>query len=195
MRPSFADGSHGIGLSGLACFTRTVLAALLLTSDGGRTWQRRTGPCAEPEDASLVTPVRGWLLCTGEPSVGIQYKSVYRTSDGGRTWERLLSVVPARPTEGGISLAGYALGISLAPVGVGLLWEGRGWLYLTLDSGRHWQPLESVDRPGLDAFGSSAAVVPGRAFALLGRALTRWLAVSTRGYGSWRTVRAWKSGR
>jgi photosystem II stability/assembly factor-like uncharacterized protein len=80
-----------------------------------------------------------------------------------------------------------------APNGAGLIWESRGTLYLTLDGGRRWQPQARVAQPELD-FGSSASVVPGRAFALLNRGSTVYrLVATTRGYRKWRTLRVWNA--
>ena len=127
------------------------------------------------------------------PGAGNQGKAIYRTTDGGRNWQRLLLLeIGGRPA-GGISSYGYALGIAFAPNGAGLLWESRGTLYLTLDGGRRWQPQARVARPEVD-FGSSASVVPGRAFALLTRGSAVYRLVATaRDYRNWRTLRVWKA--
>jgi photosystem II stability/assembly factor-like uncharacterized protein len=193
LRPSFADAAHGIALSSRSCEQAgCVKATLLATGDGGRSWHPLVSPCRGGEQGvSLVTPSRAWLLFAGEPGAGNQAKAIYRTINGGRSWQRLLSL-GGRPA-GGIPSNGYALGIAFAPNGVGLLWESRGTLYLTLDGGRRWQPQESVARPEVD-FGSSASVVPGRAFALLTRGSTVYrLVATTRGYRNWRTLRVWKA--
>jgi photosystem II stability/assembly factor-like uncharacterized protein len=194
LRPSFADSVHGIALSSRACEPAWCFkATLLATRDGGRSWHKLVGPCRGGEQgASLVTPSQAWLLCAGQPGAGNQGKAIYRTTDGGHSWRRLLSPeIGGRPA-GGISSYGYALGIAFAPNGAGLLCESRGTLYLTIDGGRRWQPQETVARPEVD-FGSSASVVPGRAFALLSRGSTVYrLVATTRGYRHWRTLRVWK---
>src|SRR5713226_6856196 len=87
------------------------------------------GCCVVPVAAafwavSLAAP-RGWLLCLCEPGAGSLRKATYRTRDGGSTWQRA----------GSVGLSGYARGVSFAAYGAGLLWEGRGTLYLTLDGG------------------------------------------------------------
>jgi photosystem II stability/assembly factor-like uncharacterized protein len=117
---------------------------------------------------------------------------VFETTDGGRGWRRLLSVGFTNISAGGISSSGYGLGISFNRQGVGVLWESRGTLYLTLDGGREWKPLPRVARPEID-FGSSASVVPGRAFALLSEGSGAYrLVATTDGYQGWRTVRKWR---
>ncbi len=194
VRPSFADGVHGIALSPQSCEIAACFhATLLVTADGGRTWSRLRGPCGGggEQAVSLVTPSRAWVLCASQPGVGNQGKAMYRSTDGLRTWTRLLSVQIGGKPSGGISSYGYVHGISFAANGAGRLWEGRGTLYLTLDGGRRWASLPSVARPEID-FGDSASVVPGRAFALLDQAnrVVR-LVATTGGYARWHTVRTW----
>jgi photosystem II stability/assembly factor-like uncharacterized protein len=140
---------------------------------------------------SLVSPSQGWLLCTGQPGAGNQGKALYETPDSGTTWSQLLQVQLRGPPAGGIASYGYPQGIAFASNGAGLLWESRGTLYLTLNGGHDWTPLESVARPEID-FASSASVVPGRAFALLsqGNRLYRLVATSN-GYQGWQTIRRW----
>jgi photosystem II stability/assembly factor-like uncharacterized protein len=194
LRPSFADSMHGIAVSSRPCQSAACKSTLLATGDGGRSWHPLVSPCRGDEHGvSLVTPSRGWLLCAYVPGAGNQGKAIYRTIDGGRNWQRLLSLeIGGRPA-GGIPSYGTALGIAFAPNGAGLIWEGRGTLYLTLDGGRRWRPQARVARPELD-FGSSASVVPGRAFALLTRGSTVYrLVATTRGYRNWRTLRVWNA--
>jgi hypothetical protein len=177
---SFADSAHGLALSGSG--------RPLITIDGGRTWQRRANPCPadEASSVSLVSPQRGWLLCLGQPGAGNQEKTLYRTDDAGARWKRL---------EGGFSY-GYPQGIAFAPDGLGVIWESRGTLALTRDSGRHWTDFPSVAEPEAD-FGLSASVVVGRAFALLSRTPVRpvrfRLVSTTPDLGGWGTVRTWTS--
>jgi photosystem II stability/assembly factor-like uncharacterized protein len=194
LRPSFADRLHGFALAGGSCEPAWCLGAkLLATADGGGTWHRLVSPCrGDMQDVSAVRVSRAWLLCASQPGAGNQGKAIYRTSNGGRTWQRLLALQIGKKSAGGISWYGYALGISFAPGGVGLLWESRGTLYLTRDGGRQWKPLPAVARPEV-AFGSSASVVTGKAFALLywGNHSYRLIA-TTHGYRDWHTVRTWR---
>jgi len=191
--PSFADRDDGVGLRGGACEPAgCVDAGLVSTSDGGRTWHRLASPCrGEEQGLSLVSATHGWLLCASEPGAGNQGKAIYRSDDGFRTWKRLLSLEIGGKPSGGLASYGYALGLAFAPNGAGVLWESRGTLYVTLDSGKEWSPLTEVARPEVD-FGSSASVVGGRAFALLSQGDSRYrLVATTRGYGQWRTIRVW----
>ncbi len=197
LRPSFADRLHGFAFAAGSCEPAWCLGAkLLATGDGGRTWQGLISPCRDTEQAvAAVSAARAWLLCASQPGAGNQGKAIYDTSDGGRRWQPLLALEIGGKAAGGISSYGYALGISFAGNGVGLLWESRGTLYMTRNGGRSWKPLSSVARPEID-FGSSASVVPGRAFALLnqGDRLYR-LVATTDGYGDWRAVRTWNYNR
>jgi photosystem II stability/assembly factor-like uncharacterized protein len=190
---SFVDGVHGIALANRSCTASCSRSTLLATTDGGRSWHPLRSPCRGAEQGlSLVTRSRAWLLCVGQPGAGNQGKAIYGTEDGGRTWQRLLSLEIGGRSNGGISSYGYALGISFAPNGAGLLWESRGTLYLSLDGGRRWHPQETVARPEID-FGSSASIVPGRAYALLSRGNTIYrLVATTHGYQHWQTLRVWK---
>jgi photosystem II stability/assembly factor-like uncharacterized protein len=191
--PSFATAEHGMGIGCGSARIRSTCPWLVATSDHGVHWRHLPSPCEGAiQGVSLVTPEEGWLLCASQPGAGNQGKSLYRTTDGGARWTRLLDVQIGGKPDGGISSYGYPQGITFAANGAGVLWESRGTLYVTVDGGQHWRGLPSVARPEID-FGSSASVVPGRAFALLsqGNAVFR-LVATTRGYEGWRTVRTWR---
>jgi photosystem II stability/assembly factor-like uncharacterized protein len=202
---TFGDAAHGLGTRLVGAGTPGSRTQLVASGDGGRTWHATTNPCAASHElgdvrsVSLVTRSRGWALCVNLYGVGNAGKSVFRTGDGGAHWRRLLNVQLTdsahQSHSGGIGLYGYPEGIAFAPNGVGLLWESRGTLYLTWNAGRSWNPLRKVSQPELD-FGASASVVPGRAFALLGRneagAFITRLVATRRNYAGWQEVRSWK---
>jgi hypothetical protein len=177
---SFADAAHGLAV--------TQAHGLIITTDGGRTWERLRDPCGSESErvVSLVSPRRGWLLCLGQPGAGNQEKALYRTDDAGAHWQRL---------SGGFGY-GYPRGIAFASDGLGVIWESRGTLSLTRDGGKHWADFPRVSEPEAD-FGLSASVVVGRAFALLSRTPVRpvpfRLVSTTRNLTGWRTVRTWTS--
>jgi photosystem II stability/assembly factor-like uncharacterized protein len=204
---SFGDANHGLGIRQVGVRTTAAHVQLLATVDGGRRWHPTTDPCAlsrwagDVQGVSLATPARGWVLCVNLYGVGNAGKSIYRTDDGGRHWQRLLNTQLVNSgghqssiSSGGIGLYGYPKGIAFASDGLGVLWESRGTLYLTRDGGRHWKSFPRVSEPEGD-FGSSAAAVPGRAFALLARLVARPVPVrliATRSdLTGWRTVRTW----
>lgn len=49
---------------------------LVFTRDDGRSWERLRSPCprfaANSAGVELVTPLRGWIVCAGQPSAGQQ---------------------------------------------------------------------------------------------------------------------------
>jgi photosystem II stability/assembly factor-like uncharacterized protein len=195
---SFATPTIGLGSS--STIAHGHLAVLLhATSDGGRTWRTRASPCPQAVANSalvdLVTPRLGWLVCLDEPGAGNQQKAVFRTTDGGRSWRAGADTIffPRRRVHGGISSYGYPNGIAFARDGFGILWEGRGTLYVTRDGGRLWAAEPRVARPEID-FGRATAAFPGgRALVLLGRGggpPSRLLASADHGR-TWRTVHRW----
>ena len=195
----FATPRVGLGFSRTLAGGHLVLT-LRATSDGGRSWHARASPCRQAVANSalvdLVTPRLGWLVCLGEPGAGNQQKAVFRTRDGGRSWQAGAEAVayPRPRFHGGISGYGYPYGIAFARDGFGILWEGRGTVYVTRTGGRRWTAEPNVARPELD-FGRGAAAFPGgRALLLLGRGggpPTRLLATSDHAR-TWQTVHRWR---
>jgi hypothetical protein len=128
------------------------------------------------------------------------------TDDGGRT-SRVLVRTPGPATWVGVTGRRQAWAVvheCKRHRCSDLLWHsadaGRDWsrgtLYLTRDGGYRWKAFPKVAEPEAD-FALSAAVVPGRAFALLSRTPARPVAfrlvATTSGLGAWHTVRTWTS--
>jgi photosystem II stability/assembly factor-like uncharacterized protein len=189
-----------IGLGYRRYMTHDHLALeLLATIDGGRTWRRRASPCTQAiafgAIIDLVTPSLGWILCLGQPGAGNEQKAVFRTTDGGRSWRPGAAAVvyPRRNVHGGLGSYGYPEGVAFAADGFGILWEGRGTLYVTRDGGKNWLAEPKIARPEID-FGRGAAVFSdGRGLVLLGRGgglPTRLLRTDDAGR-TWRLVRRW----
>jgi photosystem II stability/assembly factor-like uncharacterized protein len=160
---------------------------LVSSRDGGKSWQPLASPC--PRFASfsaavdLVTPTLGWIVCAGQPGVGQQLKAVYRTSDAGRTWRRL---------SGALSGSGYVYGASFAPDGFGLVWEGRGTLYVTRDGGGHWTAKPKVALPEVDFGAGGVAFSGGRGLLALWRGNGSERLFTTRNFGrSWQLTHRW----
>jgi hypothetical protein len=189
---AFRDPAHGV---------LTTSTGFEVTSDGGRTWrvttqrpsvvaERRGPPCTR-------TLFRGfasgrWMLCVGEDGAGAGGKAVYERMAHG--WRRV-AYTPFPPPGtgyGGIALYGYALGITMAPDGFGVIWESRGTLYLTHDGGSHWLAKPTVAAREVD-FGISASALPhGVAFVLLVRnGVHRRLIETTDAGRSWHVVHRW----
>jgi photosystem II stability/assembly factor-like uncharacterized protein len=147
--PSF--GSALIGFA-IAPAGKLEPAPILKTTDSGRTWRRIGDPCTDAgaggsADISFPTPLRGWLLCAGEPSAGAQMAALLETTDGGDTWE---------PVNGNWD-AGHAgdrtIGAGGYPSAIFFRSDGHGWFGLsyesvilaTSDAGRTWNPFLSCD--------------------------------------------------
>ena len=129
-------------------------APLAVTSDGGATWTDAGNPCPHGtllQDVRFASRSQGWVLCTGEPGAGNQFKAVLESSDGGRTWHETSGVLfrlGKRVTMGtGLPSSGYALGIFFLANGHGWLWMSREYSYVTEDGGRSWRPMKAVSAP------------------------------------------------
>jgi photosystem II stability/assembly factor-like uncharacterized protein len=131
---------------------------------------------------------RGWALCVGQPGAGNQDKTVVSTIDGGRTWHVRAGSRDRR--EGGLGSYGYPQGIAFRPGGAGVLWESRGFLFLTSNGGAKWHAA-SVAKPEID-FGRSASIVSrGTVFVLLHRGQKFRLVLAHDSGRTWRTLRRW----
>jgi photosystem II stability/assembly factor-like uncharacterized protein len=195
--PSFATARQGLALaSGAVQGMRNIESAvpLVKTTNGGLSWTRRNNPCPRPVDfaapyLSFPSPLRAWMVCVGQGGAGNEAKAIYASSDGGRNWRRLVDV-PMTGQSGGLVGYGYPQGISFTPQGYGLLWESRGFLFLTRDGGRHWQKL-AVAEPEVDSGLSAVMLSKTRAFVLLTREGRYRLLATTDGGRSWSVVQCW----
>ena len=102
----------------------------------------------------------------------------------------MLANVPLTGRSHGLLSYGYPEGISFTPQGYGLLWESRGFLYLTRDGGRHWKTL-GVAKPEVDSGLSAAMLSRTRAFVLLTREGSYRLLAATGGIRNWTVVHRW----
>jgi photosystem II stability/assembly factor-like uncharacterized protein len=192
-----------VGYAGRAAWARLDDGENLRSGDNGRTWQPAVAPVvpAAPCPPALavfahevvLTPGgREWALCAGEGGAGSMSKAVYRLSSHG--WRRVAYTPAGGRVHGGIAAYGYPRGLTMADDGFGLIWEERGTLYVTRDSGSHWTGLPTVARPEVD-FGRSAVALPnGIGFALLARGggEVRRLIVTRDAGRSWHVVHRWK---
>jgi photosystem II stability/assembly factor-like uncharacterized protein len=173
--------------------------ALLVTHDGGHTWERRRDPCDQAITfnafADPVSPQTWWVACLGQPGAGNEDKAIYRTRNAGRTWLAGAAALLIRPhgsQHGGIQEYGYPAGLAFAPEGWGLLTESRGTLYVTRDGGMRFQAEPKVARPEVDFAGGAAAFRGGIGYVLLVHGPQPRL-LATRDYGrTWTVVRRWR---
>lgn len=172
-----AAGFDALDFRGLHAFSdRHVLAMsagpggasqLWRTTDGGETWARlfaNSDPNGFWDTLTFVDKRRGFIL--GDPTEG-RFTVLY-TGDAGETWTRLPSdaVPPANDGEGAFAASNGCLAVG--PGGrVAFCTGGAGWakVYLSLDGGRYFHPLDTpirADAPSRGAF----AVAFGRDGAL-----------------------------
>jgi hypothetical protein len=132
------------------------LGRLLVTEDGGATWQEREAPLGEP--VRLLDARSGWIA--GGPA-GDQ---LYRTMDGGRTWQPVALDLPSG-SYAEVGLPGFSDPLN----GWLAAWQrsdshpgGVLLLYRTRDGGAGWQIEHSyrVDA----AFPSSRALLAALPF-------------------------------
>ncbi len=158
--PHIGEPSFATPLLGWAAGTTTASsstlgpAPVLITSDGGRTWQPLPGPTCQGQgwylrSLSFSTPTHGFALCVGEATAGSQDKAILTTTDGGKTWKRVAEASFGGSPAKGISLSGYPDGIFFLPDGRGWLWQQRGNLLTTADGGTTWQE-SNLTQPGFD---------------------------------------------
>jgi hypothetical protein len=149
---------------------------------GGPRWQpelqlvQEFSPCVR----SRAVFSGDWVLCIGQGSAGVGWKSVYRTTDRG--WRKC----------GPLPISGYALGIAMAPDGFGVVWESRGTFYVTRDRCAHWIGQGHVAVREVDFGVSGAAVAGGVGWVLLTRNGAVRLLQTTDGGRTWRSVHRWR---
>jgi hypothetical protein len=177
---------------------------LARTVTGGRRWVAARNPCRRlgeaVVDVASPTRTRAWILCDALYGAGSDAKAVFRTADAGKTWRLVNSVDfhgAGRPIVGhGLSVAGYAAGISMGADGSGWLWEHRGWAYRTSDGGRTWTPWK-LAAPEERQVGSVSRVSKRTTFVFRtdyvheGRGRAYRLLKTIDGGSSWRVVREW----
>jgi hypothetical protein len=149
--PRFADDRTLFGLS--------LDEGLLVSPDGGRSWERRWPEDADPAIAALA------VAASQEASSVVLVSTaerLYRSADGGRSWDELPAeaapplrvITPLPPGRGG---SGF--------VGIGsVLIDGRetAGIVLSEDSGETWRPVGriSAGEPGWSLQVGALAVSP-----------------------------------
>ena len=151
---------------------------------GGPRWHPeapigRLFPPCEPFDNGAVFS-DDWVLCIGQSSAGEGFKTAYHLVRN--RWRRC----------GSLTRLGYAYGIAMAHDGFGIVWEGRGTLWVTRDGCAHWTAQPTVAVPEVDFGVSGSAVRGGTAWVLLARGNVhrRLLETTDRGR-TWHVVHRW----
>lgn len=116
--------------------------ALLKTSDGGLTWPDRF-PIPVENDESILQSI--FFISLEEGWVAGKY--IYHTNDGGRHWQRL-SQAPSKDEKRDAKTRiaeGYDPHLWFTDPNQGILARKDGDMYQTLDGGRTWTRVLSVD--------------------------------------------------
>jgi photosystem II stability/assembly factor-like uncharacterized protein len=137
--------------TGWATRTWDYPEGLVVTTDGGRSWQAGTDPC-RPEQSfdtgvagwgpltlpyvagvSFISVDHGWVLCAGDGAGGSAPIGVFETFDDGQTWTRRYTSIYPEPG-----------GFRFAADGRGWLWQqGIGWIDGSADGGKTWRHVGS----------------------------------------------------
>jgi photosystem II stability/assembly factor-like uncharacterized protein len=122
-------GSSGVG------------SQLLVTHDGGSTWQALVQPCANATSLDDEMAMRHdgtlWIICGGQSAAGSEEKQLITSSDGGLHWN-----FPPN-----LSLAGHVSQFTLLSATSGWAAFNQGQAYVTTDGGQHWTAAGSRGLP------------------------------------------------
>jgi hypothetical protein len=191
---SFVDATNGWGLSKVFANGQRIER----TTDGGKTWRTSPVPCPSSAptgvDVSFVEPQRGWLLCAGPGGAGNANRAVL-AYDGAR-WHVVSQAVLGGPRSGGLTSAGYPIGIDFLSDGHGWMWSNRAvGLLATTDAGVSWHRVGDVPNGASTAIGSVWFLPDATGFAILdnGDAHVTQLIETTNGGRTWRVVQQWKA--
>ncbi len=142
--PVLERAPHGVAFlaDGSPQTTRSPL--LLVTLDDGRSWSRRSQPCAigivslRSPDGRTV-----WALCGGGGGAGQGPKAVYVSQNAGQSWQERANNLSTPPV-GAISSGGYASSLALTRGDVGLIGSLRAGVIRSVDGGHTWSDVGSA---------------------------------------------------
>ncbi len=135
---------------------RAPTFTVMRTVDGGRTWQRSTGPMngIGPTVLDFVDRQTGWIQVDGGVAAGSEAISIDRTTDAGATWKTV--AFTNDPNTGAPGPSGLQFGCDKSAFAFGSTLIGvlptecattSQYAYHTSDGGLHW---ESVGLPALN---------------------------------------------
>lgn len=146
---AFADPLHGWINLDIQSSSNFDFGGLLITSDGGRSWQAPQSDAGIAGPLGLVTPKEGWTV--GGPS-NMQF---WMTHDGSKTWQRISLPAPARiyspadsmqmfaasrPAYGAPTFTDPEHGFVVATYPGSSPVKSAAVLFETTDGGRTWKP-------------------------------------------------------
>jgi photosystem II stability/assembly factor-like uncharacterized protein len=146
-------------------------AVLLVTTDGGKTWARRSLPAGYSADlpsTSFPEPQHGWIFL-GAPAAGSMGVSIYATASGGQRWKRIAcTAVPGNSgfcqNNSGIPFAGDKEFLTFATVRLGWLTvvsnTGTPSMLRTTDGGRTWSDVHVGLPPGVQPPSPAREIFP-----------------------------------
>ncbi|MDF2630300.1 MAG: C-terminal target protein, partial [Symbiobacteriaceae bacterium] len=115
----FLDENHG--------WIGEAKGGLIVTHDGGATWERLPPTGEVNGDLQFFTPERGYAVLTQHYQ---QVSTLVATTDGGKTWTPVYPVAPADPTSAKFVTNGefwVALGTVANPSAILMREDGEGW--------------------------------------------------------------------
>lgn len=142
--PVLERAPHGVAFLADGFPQTATLPLLLVTLDDGRSWSRRSFPCAIGV-VSLRSPdgTTVWALCGGGGGAGNGPKAVYVSHNAGQSWQERANNLSAPPF-GTISSEGYASSLAVTGDGVGLIGSSRGGIVRSTDGGHTWRDVGSA---------------------------------------------------
>ena len=180
--PVVPRGAVSFGVTGLLV-TDVSSSDIVVTTDGGTTWNKISGPCPAGTAISGAVTADGreiWEVCSPLPPndslhQAVPISSVFVSEDAGKSWQRRAGTP-----------AGIGVEIVLSPAaGTALVATDTSLMQISHDAGRTWT--QCVTDPAHPQMQSASYSADGSIAVAVDRAYTVW--ISRDGGNSWvRTV-------